>query len=415
MLTKSWWPLIFMQALKTTEKYIPYALPFLLFFFRGLADLTVLLLGLMFLFKSYKESNWYWLQETWMKCALFFVLYLSTINVAVSINPSDTFFYAITFIRWPIFAAAVCFWLFNSDDAIKKFLISLSILLAFIIFDVWFQYLSGADIFGYPTKGIRLTGPLRDNPVIGIFITKYIYLGLISIFIFKRLNHNYSKYLFALSLLVIGFVSVFITGERMSLILYTSAVPIILLGFGKNVVKKISLVTVFLSLLVVLALIIGEIYPHTMERAFHSTVEKLSNFMESDYGLVYRTAYQTWLYAPWLGGGLHQLTDLYFLYGINLWEIKILHAHNHPLSLLAETGLVGLCLYFLIIFNIVKKIIFEVCSQKNWVKLSILLGLIYLCFWPLMSHFSFQHNWMNATNWFVVGVVLALSKRRHIR
>ena len=90
-----------MLALKLFEKYIPYALPFLLVFFRGLADFTVLLVGLMFLFKSYKETNWTWINETWFKFSLLFVIYLSTFNTFLSINPSDSFLYALTFCVGP--------------------------------------------------------------------------------------------------------------------------------------------------------------------------------------------------------------------------------------------------------------------------------------------------------------------------
>ena len=105
-----------MLALKLFEKYIPYALPFLLVFFRGLADFTVLLVGLMFLFKSYKETNWTWINETWFKFSLLFVIYLSTFNTFLSINPSDSFLYALTFLRWPIFASALYFWIFKKNS-----------------------------------------------------------------------------------------------------------------------------------------------------------------------------------------------------------------------------------------------------------------------------------------------------------
>ena len=115
-----------MPALKIFEKYIPYALPFLLIFFRGLADLTVLLVCLFFLIKSYKERNWIWIQEAWFKFSIIFVLYLSTINVIVSIDPQDSLFYAITFLRWPIFASAIYFWIFKEVHALKKFAIGLT-------------------------------------------------------------------------------------------------------------------------------------------------------------------------------------------------------------------------------------------------------------------------------------------------
>tara|TARA_B100001093_G_scaffold314992_1_gene300545 strand:- start:272 stop:1504 length:1233 start_codon:yes stop_codon:yes gene_type:complete len=406
-----------MPVLKLFEKYIPFALPFLLFFFRGLADLTVVVLSAIFLYKSFKESKWSWAKDLWFKYSVIFVLYLVTINAYISIDPSDTLFYALTFIRWPIFAAALYFWIFNYKVAIKSFLISLGLLLAFIIVDVWIQYLIGNDIFGYPSLGLRLTGPLRDNPVIGIFITKFIFISLTSLLVFKKINQNNNRYLFLFLLMIIGFLSVFITGERMSLLLFFSAIPLVLIGFSKDFTRVVINIALLFTILAFLALLIGEFFPQTYERAINSTIYKLSNFKESDYGLVYQSTYQAWLQNIWVGGGLHQLKDLYSLYDINLWvdnngaQIKIFHAHNHPLSLLAETGLVGLFLYFLIIIQIIRKIFKESYQQDNWLKFTLLITLIYICFWPLMSHFSFQHNWMNAINWLIVGLVLALSKK----
>ncbi|MGE4596979.1 MAG: hypothetical protein AAEA78_03300, partial [Methylophilaceae bacterium] len=111
------------------------ALPFLLIFYRGIADATLILIVLLFLLKSFKEGNWSWAKEQWFVFAIIFWLYLILINAPISINPEKSLFYAIAFIRWPIFAIALSYWIFNNQKNRKIFLVSFSIAFGFIIFD----------------------------------------------------------------------------------------------------------------------------------------------------------------------------------------------------------------------------------------------------------------------------------------
>ena len=156
------------------------SLPLLLIFFRGIADLTVLLIGLVFLYRSYNLSNWSWLKQKWFIFSLIFWLYLLLINSPFSTNSSESFFYSLAFIRWPLFAMALSMWLLYDFKSRKIFLIALLFILSFIIIDVWWQYIFGYDLLGNP--GLpdinRLTGPFRDNPVPGIFIARYLFLIL---------------------------------------------------------------------------------------------------------------------------------------------------------------------------------------------------------------------------------------------
>ena len=123
--------------------------------------------------------------------------------------------------------------------------------------------------------------------------------------------------------------------------------------------------------------------PDIYNRAINSSLYKLYNFMESDYGMVYRTAIEVWLNNPIVGGGLHQFKNLYPYYNIEIWKnMVITHAHNYPLSLLAETGIIGLTLFYIIIISLFKRVLDSFYIHKNLLKLFITANLLYICFFP---------------------------------
>ena len=77
-----------------------WLLPALLLFSRALADVTVVLVGLMFLLRSYRQKDWAWLRQTWFQLALFFWGYLVLINLPISIFAEQSLKNALSFIRW---------------------------------------------------------------------------------------------------------------------------------------------------------------------------------------------------------------------------------------------------------------------------------------------------------------------------
>ena len=104
------------------KNYFPYLLPLLLIFSRSLADITIVLIGILFLYHSYKNIGWEWVKEKWFCFALIFTIYCLTINSAMSIEPSETLAYSLFFIRWPMFAMALSYWILNDIQLLKKFL-----------------------------------------------------------------------------------------------------------------------------------------------------------------------------------------------------------------------------------------------------------------------------------------------------
>ena len=159
--------------LEKIKNYFPYFLPLLLIFSRAIADITIVIISILFLYYSFKKIGWGWVKEKWFLFAIFFSVYGMTLNSAMSIDAKETFAYSLFFMRWPIFSMALAYWILSDLKSLKKFLISLSLILLFIIFDTWWQFIFEKDIFGFEKySSERLTGPFKGNPHVGVWISK---------------------------------------------------------------------------------------------------------------------------------------------------------------------------------------------------------------------------------------------------
>jgi len=178
-----------------------------------------------------------------------------------------------------------------------------------------------------------------------------------------------------------------------------------LIFFKKNITLALNFVIAFLAMLFLFYFFDLEQF----SRIVISTGHKINNFSNSDYGAVFITSFEKFLNAPFIGSGLHQFQYTEPLYGVgSMQKSKILHAHNLPLNLLVETGLAGLLLFYNIVFFIFLDIKNKL-QKANPFFLILNLILLYICFFPLHTHFSLSHNWMNANIWFIVGLILALN------
>ena len=406
-----------LNSVPNNFKYLlPISLPLLLIFYRGVADFTVLLIGLIFLYHSYKSNNWQWVKQQWFIFSLIFWLYLLLINTPLSINSSESALYSLAFIRWPLFAMAISMWLLNNNISQKYFLISLAVTLFFITLDVWWQYFFHYDFFGNPKYSFnpeRLTGPFRDNPMPGIFLARYLFLILYLGFFLKYLSSPLKNITFIFLILAIGASTIFITGERMAFLVIISGVLIISAGLilhFKNFKKYITLGLVFIIGFIT---IFSFLFPDTFYRTITSLIYKLQHFSDSDYMLVFNSAYAVWLESPFFGVGIHQYREACIALGF--WGTGggvCFHPHNISLELLSETGITGFILYYSIIISVAFSIVRNFLHQKNWLLLFLSLTLLFVSFFPLIGGMSLFNNWIGAIIWLFVGWTLAVSNKK---
>ena len=400
------------------KNYFPYLLPLLLIFSRSLADITIVLVGILFLYHSYKNIGWEWVKEKWFYFALIFSIYCLTVNSAMSIEPTETLAYSLFFIRWPIFAMALSYWILNDIKSLKKFFVSITIVLIFIIFDTWWQFLFDYDIFGFEKYSEdRLTGPFKNNPHVGAWIAKLVLLPPMFLILYKKLKlQHYKNHLTYIFFIVssILFLSVFITGERMALLLILA--NILIMFFGIILDKMFSPKKMVMLLLISFCgiLYFSYSFPDTTQRAYFSTVEKIFNWRTSDYGLVWQSAYDVWMQSPVFGVGLHKYREAcenLGIYGSSYLNAigpgVCFHPHNITLQLLSETGLIGFMLFYLMVSVLAFTSLKTYYREKIWLSFALVFNIIFTCFLPIASSTSFFSNKYGAIIWLLLGVMLA--------
>jgi len=403
------------------KNYFPYLLPLLLIFSRAIADITIVLISILFFYYSFKKIGWGWLKEKWFFFALFFSAYCLTINSALSIDSAETFAYAFFFLRWPIFSMALAYWILSDLRSFKKFIISLTLLLLFIIFDTWWQFFFEQDLFGFEKfNENRLTGPFKDNPEVGTWLAKLVLLPPLLLILYDKyklqIHQNYLTYAFFI-ISTIVFLTIFITGERMQLLLILASILIVFFGLISEKIFSLKKISFLLLISISVILIFSTTFPETTQRAFYSTIEKIINWRSSDYALVWQSAYDVWMQSPLFGVGLHKYREACVnlgIYGTShlnaIGSGVCFHPHNISLQLLSETGIFGFIIFYLMVFYLAISSLKIYFKNSLWLSFALTFNIIFTCFLPIASSTSFFSNKYGAIIWLLIGVMLAVNR-----
>jgi O-antigen ligase len=408
------------NVLTWAERILPWLLPVLLLSSRTLADISVVTVCLLFLYRSYRLQDWQWASQPWFRLALVFAGYVLLINAPLSIAPQASVLYGLTFLRWPLFAAALGYWLLADHTRQRNFLWVLLAVCALIVVDSAMQYLLGHDVFGRPmfTEN-RLTGPY-NSPIPGITLLRVWFIAMFAPLLLLPAMPASRRQAFIMLMLAIGMLFMFITGERMAFMLFIAGSMVTLCGLWlnkrsgnaepRNHYSRLWLALIGFVLLLGLVMLLA---PATAERSVFSIFEKLGHFADSDYGKVFRAAYAAWQEAPLFGHGFHAYRQVCEQMGLlATLGMTCTHAHNLYLQLAAETGMTGVLLFACMLGAIYWAALAPFMRHKHWLLAALSFSVLSVCFWPLIGGISLLNNWVAALAWLGVGWVLAMRNTR---
>ncbi|HEY1096141.1 MAG TPA: O-antigen ligase family protein [Alphaproteobacteria bacterium] len=407
-------------TLTDSAAILALSVPFCLILGRFWADVAVVTTGVLFLLHCTRTRDWSWLRVRWVQVGLVLwgVLLLSAFFALA--DQKIALQRAAEWIRWVVLIASLVFWQSKISWWPKASSHFLAILIFAVAIDTLVQY-----VFGYSLSGRikllgteRLTGPF-NRYVVGIFLTRLLWLGTAPVMQWAQQQTSYIKRV----LLPLGFIgmialAIFLSGERMAILLTGLSLGIFFC-FAKNFRKP--LLTYGLPMIIAIMAFIAT-QPILLTRMVEGR-QMIQNLDQTGYGMIFHNAVTAWKQSPLLGVGPKNFVFLCEKDGQAIGYRDAIpetpdqfdcarHPHNPYLEWLADTGLVGLGLFILLIGLWSKDAVTHVWQQRNSAphiylpQLCLLMGLVVLL-WPLQGNMSVFINWSGTLFWWTIGMIIS--------
>ncbi len=382
------------------------------------------------------------------KILIILFLLIAILNVIFS----ETYFYSLTklmsFFRFFLFSLSIIILL---DICNKNISTYSKIYLGFIIFlimDSYIQLFFGYDIFGfsYNYDYERLTGPFKDEMIIGNYL---LYFGFLCIALINQFNKINIVYNFILFFIIV--ITVLVSGERTPFISLIYFFSFLFLFSNK---KKFVFITSFI--LIIFSVGIINFSDRLSEKYTISSIPKLTDIesktfrpkatdnqrnqekVKKDVNIFneLNISFRSNQYVGHYSRAIDILRENYILgtgfksyrkicgayetleqpnqYGTdkNRRLTCSIHPHNYHLEILSDTGIVGY-LTFLSLITYIIYLFFNKKLYKNF-SVCILFSLIITYIFPLKPSGSFFSTNSAFIFWFLIGHFFYFSKYLNI-
>lgn len=394
-------------------------LPALLLFKRGLAETTLGLFVLVGLGLAWRHREAGWLRQPWLYAALGLSAALLVL-APFSIHPGDAAEAALLSWRWPVFAALLAWFFLARPQRLRVFEAGVLVVLAFVVFDGFWQYLMGTDVFGIPRHSAeRLTGPFHD-PLIGTFTDRLWFIGLALLWAVLLRRHAALAVAGLLGASAVGALFIFLTGERAAFLVFLLGSGVVGLGIFLRLPRwRWPLVGATLVVAAAVAALAAT-QPKMVDRTVNSTLNAIVHLDQNVYGLNLITGWQQFAEHPFTGVGARQFQEycqaqmpkaLAAYQELGVPEC-VIHPHNLYMGMLAEGGLIGFALFVLMLGLLVVAFFRHERSggEPRELRAFFATALLLVTFWPVQPSMEYFNGWTAAIVWMGIGWGLARTR-----
>ncbi|MDP1574271.1 MAG: O-antigen ligase family protein [Coxiellaceae bacterium] len=391
----------------------------------GICDLVLSSVAFLFCFYSAVQKNFAWLKEKWFQ--LFLALWiLLIIKSFFTLTPAMSLSQSLPFIRFALFALALQYWLLTKSYQHKLLAIALSITLALMCIDGFFELYTGKDFLGHhyigaasALHGFGRAVSLNGKQNLGA-ITMMLMFPAIAYLLNNPSRKTIWNYLAWLLVLIVCTL-VPLTGERNATL--EMALGFTLLFFWCPIIRK-KLLLLLVTLLVLMFSFVSvnnAMHDRLVTSLANVAVDVLHQKQETKpeakiYALLMDTGWNFFKENPITGIGLKQFA-VYCKQAPETVAVTkqigntcITNGQNVYLEFLSETGIIGASL-FLLMFGLWLNYF---CTGFQVIRLNpIIIGALIACLlrmWPLASTSSFFFSWAGISFWWMGGWVLAYLK-----
>ena len=372
-------------------------MPFLMMSSKSLTDALITLIALSFLIGSTIKFSWSWIKINWVKWALLFFV-SSIISASFSSMAEISLGNSLSWIRFPIFAVAISYWLIKEKQILYAALLTnfLSLLFIFLLMSLESIMTNSFQLFTWPF----------GNPLNGPFIHR---IGIIFICISALNFFSNSQYkLFSMCFILISLFFSLLTGHRVGT--FSFFIIILICTFWPNInLKKLMLITFsFLPLLFVYF----KFNPAAFDRYFLDIIN-LTNASLLQYLGLWKTGIIVFIENPLIGIGptnVQNYLEINLIQNFDPYKISE-HPHNHYIQAFAETGIIGGTFYCLMAISIILKFYKTTKVQLNYIdnyfKYAIFITSVCL-FWPFSNGHDLFGQQQNSYLWYVLSLILVI-------